>query len=353
MPVVSHTVRREGDALLYVHEQTPLEQTARSTHISARCANLASCLPEAADGAVAALLGDAARLLGADAAAFASFMRDDETYESYRFILACDPAWCLEYENGACYMHDPWLEYARHHSEPTLAADIVARTQRERDVVALAKRFGFESAVIVPTQSPQGLTRLGALCLGSIQSDYFDSAGFPSVSFAATPSRCVYEWQIRQLGFREMTNKARLSSKDLTFLRHERLGHGSKGNRRRTQAQPYFRGLALAETERPAGRQLPHGRRSGRRRIWAHLMPRHKRASCSRRLPGPAMPAFVCFMPLMLSARFGVPWLAFGAVMLFFPLLRPVFGAIAPGRTPAWDERVAAVLDRVGVGFTR
>lgn len=207
----------------------PLDQIARSIDFLPRCADLASRLPKAADGAeVAALLADATRLLGADAGAFASFMKDDETYESYRFILACDATWCLEYENGACFMHDPWLEYARHNSEPMLATNIAARTYREKETVALAKRFGFQSAVIVPAQSPQGLSRLGALCLGSSRPGYFATDGFSAVAFAATPlAMRLHEWQICQLR-QELLDNARLSATDMDLLRHERQGHGSK-----------------------------------------------------------------------------------------------------------------------------
>lgn len=92
----------------------PLREVTKRTEFFASFADLAMRVARADDAAeVTALLCDAATLVGADAAAFASFVRDDETYESYRFILACDARWCLEYEDGACHMHDPWIEYAR------------------------------------------------------------------------------------------------------------------------------------------------------------------------------------------------------------------------------------------------
>ena len=204
-------------------------QLARSPDFLQRCAELVSLLPCAADGSeVAALLAHAAALLGAETAAFASFMKDDESYESYRFILACDAAWCLEYESGACFMHDPWLDYARQHSEPMLAANIRAKTKRELEVVALAERYGFASAVIVPAQAPKGLSRLGALCLGSTEPNHFTGEAFSVVAFAATPlAMRLHEWQIAQLG-KELMDSAPLSETDMDLLRHERQGHGSK-----------------------------------------------------------------------------------------------------------------------------
>src|SRR5882672_10844766 len=95
-----------------------LSQAVGSPALLPKFASIASRIPTAADGAeVGALLAEAVALLGADVGAFASFMKDDEHDTSYRFILACDAAWCLEYEN---FMHDPWTAYVRHHSEPTL-----------------------------------------------------------------------------------------------------------------------------------------------------------------------------------------------------------------------------------------
>lgn len=206
-----------------------LRQAVGNPDLLPRFASIASRIPAATDGAeVGALLAEAVGLLGADVGAFASFMRDDEHDASYRFILACDAAWCLEYENSAYFLHDPWISYVRHHSEPVLASRIVARTERERSVVAMARRYGFESALIVPAQSPQGLTRLGGLCLGAWRPGYFEGEGFAEVTFAATPlAMRLHEWQVAQLR-NELLDRAQLSETDILLLRHARDGHGSK-----------------------------------------------------------------------------------------------------------------------------
>jgi DNA-binding CsgD family transcriptional regulator len=198
----------------------PLDEITQSDAFYARWSALAMRVAAATNSdEVTALLGEAATVLGADVAAFASFMRDDEHHGSYRFILACDAMWCLEYEAGACYMQDPWLDYARHHSEPTLASRIAARTHNEREVIDLAQRFGFASAVIVPTQSPQGLTRLGALCFGSGHADYFTEASLPAVTFAAMPLALqLHQWQIAQLR-QELLNRVRFSEDEIAMLR--------------------------------------------------------------------------------------------------------------------------------------
>jgi DNA-binding CsgD family transcriptional regulator len=197
--------------------------------IFAGCAGVANRLAAAEDaGDVARLLSEAASVLGADAAAFASFVKDDETYASYRFILACDARWCLEYEGAACYLNDPWLEYARRHAEPILAEKITVRTDREREVVQLARHFGFASAIIVPAQAPYGLTRLGGLCLGSAMPGRFETAALSGVSFAsAALALRLLDWQIARLR-QELLDHTLLSAEDIALLRYQQQGRGTK-----------------------------------------------------------------------------------------------------------------------------
>jgi len=212
-----------------MNEPRTLTAITKDGEFFQRIADLAMRVTSELDsGEVSAVLAEACDLCGADAAAFASFVKDDEAYESYRFILACDPTWCLEYESNACYMHDPWLEYTRHHSEATLATRIPARTAQQVEVVALARRFGFASAIVVPAQSPQGLTRLGALCLGSAQPEYFDEQTLAAVSVAVTGLVVrLQAWQIATLRD-ELLTRTRLSDDDLALLAQQREGRSSK-----------------------------------------------------------------------------------------------------------------------------
>lgn len=186
-------------------------------------------IPGAIDQADAvALLKEASDALGAASAAFASFIRDDPSRESYRFLLACDPVWCGEYERRAWYANDPWLNYALNHSEPVCASEIPVVTQEQRSVVELAERFGFRSAVIVPAPSSGGLTRVGVLCLGSSIPGFFEADGFISLKvLARSLAMELHEWWIGQIK-RELIAHARITPEDLMLLRHERLGHSTK-----------------------------------------------------------------------------------------------------------------------------
>jgi DNA-binding CsgD family transcriptional regulator len=185
--------------------------------------------PDAADEAEAlALLKDSAECMGADSAAFGSFIRNDPSHESYRFLLACDPVWCLEYERRAWYAQDPWLNYALQHSEPARSSDIPAATTEERAIVKLAEEFGVKSAAIVPAPSSGGVTRIGVLCLGSSRQGYFEGRGFVALKIAARSLAMeLNEWWIDRIK-RELSVTAHITPEDLAVLRHERLGHGSK-----------------------------------------------------------------------------------------------------------------------------
>jgi DNA-binding CsgD family transcriptional regulator len=135
-------------------------------------------------------------------------------------------------------MHDSWLTYARHHSEPVVAHRLPARTTKELDVRALASKYGFVSALIVPSQAPHGLTRLGALCLGSREPGYFDDPGLSVLTFAATVlAMRLHEWQVAQLRS-ELLQHASLTPDDLTLLRLQFEGHKSKDVARAINTTP-------------------------------------------------------------------------------------------------------------------
>lgn len=196
-----------------------------AAHVMAAIRRLAQAEDEAQ--AVDVLVAASDRM-GTDAAAFVSFVRDDPSHESFRFLLACDPVWCLEYERRAWYSTDPWLQYALTHSEPIRARDIPTTSAQERSVVELATQYGFRSALIVPAPSSGGLTRLGVLCLGSDDERFFDDDGFlPLRLLARTLAMELHEWWIARIKH-ELVINARLQEEDLTLLKHERLGLGTK-----------------------------------------------------------------------------------------------------------------------------
>lgn len=174
------------------------------------------------------LLQQASRRMGADAAVFVSFIADDGSHASYRFLLACDPTWCFEYQRQLSLADDPWLAYASHHSEPSCASAIRARAGAQPDTRLLADRFGFRSAVIVPAPSGVGLSRVGMLCLGSTTPGFFETEGFITLrTLARGLAMELHEWWIAKLR-RDVIEDAGLTEGELKLLQWEWQGLNSK-----------------------------------------------------------------------------------------------------------------------------
>jgi DNA-binding CsgD family transcriptional regulator len=206
-----------------------LAELAAQPSYSSRVMAVVSGLADSSDE-VQALRGLAAASdrMGTDAAAFVSFSKDDASHESFRFLLACDPVWCLEYERRAWYTNDPWLQYCLTHSEPVRGQDIAPGSAQQRAVVELAEQFGFRSALIVPAPTIGGLPRIGVLCLGSSASGFFDDEGYPSLkALARNLSMELHSWWIARIK-QEMIESAQLSDQDLALLLHEHLGHSTE-----------------------------------------------------------------------------------------------------------------------------
>lgn len=201
---------------------------ARSDYFSS-VSEVVQRVPNAADEAEAlSLLRDASERLGADSAAFGSFVRDDASRDSFRFLLACDPVWCLEYGKRAWYSDDPWLRYAMRRSEPARASEIPVESPEGNAIVDLAREFGVRSAVIIPAPASGQVTRIGVLCLGSATEAYFEDEGFTGLKVAARSLAMeLNEWWIQRIK-RELVENARLTSEDIELLRCERAGLGTK-----------------------------------------------------------------------------------------------------------------------------
>ena len=184
------------------------------------------------------LLQEATHRMGAEAAIFASFIRDDETSLSYRLLLACDPSWFTAYERAGRHEDDPWLAYAQKHSEPIRASEILVQSDSARAVVTATQRFGFRSAIVVPAPSSGGLSRIGVLYLGSSRAGYFDDEGFVTLKVIARGVAMeLHEWWLRRLRD-ELVSAASVSAEDLILLTHERLGHSTKTIARRLGWSP-------------------------------------------------------------------------------------------------------------------
>lgn len=207
----------------------PLAELAQQPGYSDKVLATIRLLAQTTDEAQAVdVLAAGCNQMGADAAAFVSFVRDDPSHESFRFLLACDPVWCLEYERRAWYTDDPWLQYSLHHTEPARGEDIPPTTAQQREILELASQFDFRSALIVPAPSSGALTRMGVLCLGSSVPAFFNDDGYLALKvLSRSLAMELHEWWLARIK-NELLASARLTDEDLLLLAHERLGHSTK-----------------------------------------------------------------------------------------------------------------------------
>ena len=178
-------------------------------------------------------VGQAAGELGADQSYFVSFMHERERFDSYRFLLACDPAWCLEYERKNCHLHDPWLYHAKRNGRPIRGRDIPLR-EEERPTVELAARYGFVSTLIVPTPAAEVPSKGGVLVLGSGSALFLEDETFSAVKVLARSLALEINDRLTDLLREERLAVCRLSTLDVDLLLWEREGLTTKAIARRS-----------------------------------------------------------------------------------------------------------------------
>lgn len=173
------------------------------------------------------LLQGAVQQIGGDVAFFLSFLRDGDC-DSFRFLLACDPRWCVDYERQAWYADDPWLAYAKRRAEPIRASELKPCTESEVAVLRLAEEYGFRSTVVVPAPASGGLTRLGVLCLGSRTAGFYEDEGFAAFKVISRPlASALHEGCIRVVR-EEIQGSWRITPEELAMLEYELKGLSTK-----------------------------------------------------------------------------------------------------------------------------
>jgi DNA-binding NarL/FixJ family response regulator len=182
-------------------------------------ANAAQCME---------LLAQTTHILGADAAVFTSFVRDDATLASYRVLLACDPRWATECTNNGWLLEDPWLSHALQSTEPVTGRDLALKTAHQAAMVHAAANIGFRSTVIAPAPSIAGRSRVGVLTLGSATEDFFSGDGLGLFKLLArTMSMTLHAWLHDQIKG-ELVTQTKLTDSDVQLLRFEEQGLCSK-----------------------------------------------------------------------------------------------------------------------------
>ena len=172
-------------------------------------------------------LGHAVLALGGDAGYFMA-RAQDRVKDVHHVLMACDPRWGSEYEFLDCYLTDPWFRYAAANSAPARAGDIPCRSSRERAVVDLAERFGFQEAIVFPAPSPLGRARVALLVVGSRDPAFQERMKSTEyVAEARNVSMALHEDWTNKLRS-DLAESSELSSLDIRILELELQGSRTK-----------------------------------------------------------------------------------------------------------------------------
>jgi len=173
-------------------------------------------------------LHDFVDLMGFDGGAFLSFIRSDESRESFKFTVACSPTWCQAYSENAWYQVDPGLTYAQMNSAPALIEELPIRSSVQQDILKSARDVGFVSGMVVPTHSPGGRNRMGVLYLGSSVPGYVDSQTLTEVKlYVKAISSELLEWWVKNMR-EQLLKRVQITETDLHLMRLVRQGYRSK-----------------------------------------------------------------------------------------------------------------------------
>ena len=167
-------------------------------------------------------------LTGANGCVFSTFTLEDETMESFRYLVACPSAWCHEYNKNHWYTLDPCFVYAANNSEPALIQCLPLRSDGQKTMMEAAKSAGFKSGIVVPAHSPSGRSRMGLLYMGSSDPDHFNVQKLTQyrVVLRSIAAECL-EWWIKKIK-EELIERVDLKHDEIEILRYTQRGMQAK-----------------------------------------------------------------------------------------------------------------------------
>lgn len=179
------------------------------------------------EGGVVEAMKRGAELIGGRQSVFVSFIADDVTHESYRFLVGCEGAFCTLYRKMNWFVSDPAVMYAAHNTEPVLGSELVVRQQLHQDLLNVAREYGFTSVIAVPTPSAGGVSRVGVWTVGAPVEGVFEQH-FGQVRIAARAIAMeIHEWWRREVK-RGLVAECGLIDDDVQLLKFEKAGKKSK-----------------------------------------------------------------------------------------------------------------------------
>jgi len=200
-----------------------LRELARTDRYLVGVLGVVARIARAADFAeLLELLHEAVVHLGASAAYFATFVRQDNGLGPRRLLLACDAASLLACDRAARLESDPWLCYAATHWSPAREGELDGSTSTAAANRESVGRSCFQSAMCIPTPAGSGSGRVGALVVGSRTPGFFDDDGYAAFKIAARLVAIELNDRCVELMRDELLSQIDLTVDDVRLLRYAR-----------------------------------------------------------------------------------------------------------------------------------
>jgi DNA-binding CsgD family transcriptional regulator len=204
---------------------TTLDAPELSRHLQRLALHIASARDT---GQLCALLWQLNTVLHADAAVFLSLKKNDPSFQSYQYVLACPLAWSQAYDKHRWYANDPCLLYAMVNTEPRLMADLAFHSRGQKRLRQAARRAGYHGGLVVPVHSPEGRSRMGLLYLLSTHPRHFNHDSLAQIGWMLRGlTGQLLDWWIRQERA-EWRAQLALQAPDIELLRLTHEGYTSK-----------------------------------------------------------------------------------------------------------------------------
>lgn len=120
--------------------------------------------------AVKSLSESAIQLAGGEYFIYSTIRENNYTqkHDIHHHFENCSKEWRTIYDRRKWFMNDPFIEYARTHTGPSLGAEIVPVTAGQNEMLCAAANHGFRSAIVIPTHNNLGAQQcMGMLLIGS------------------------------------------------------------------------------------------------------------------------------------------------------------------------------------------
>jgi DNA-binding CsgD family transcriptional regulator len=177
------------------------------------------------------VVGDLIRRLGGTQYVYSSITYDDAgaAPTEYEYLIGCHPRWLQTYQYRHWYANDPFIEYAKNHTQPVVGSKLELASRGQQQMLSAAKDFGFCSQLVAPASARHSRT-VGMLHVAS-PTDPADGGEARLLAGQILFRALSAELHDREMSSRQRSASVRfdLNDREITVLRLVRDAESAQG----------------------------------------------------------------------------------------------------------------------------